>query len=98
MPQSKRKTKSSKHRKAAKSRRRTKSKVRLPKPTKGSLGDYTTKSPAPKRRASLQRQIREKDYATVIRELNIRATLSKHNAPKASQKMKADMQFLKNKN
>ncbi|AMN83586.1 hypothetical protein D5b_00156 [Faustovirus] len=87
--------------KRAKSKRRSKrakSKVRLPKPTSGALGDYTTKSPAKKRRASLQKQIREKDYATVIRELNLRATLGKNNAPDASEKMRSDMRYLKNIN
>jgi hypothetical protein len=87
--------KQSKSRSKSKPKPKSRSKIRLPKPNKGALGDYSTKSPTSKRRASLQKQIREKDYATVIRELNIRAVLGKNNAPDASEKMRSDMQYLK---
>ncbi|AIB52033.1 hypothetical protein E24_00338 [Faustovirus] len=76
-------------------KKRKGSKTILPKPTKGALGDYTTKSPASKRRKSLQKQVREKDYATVIKELNLRAVLNKNTAPEASKKISNDMKYLK---
>jgi len=97
MPKGKSKSKSKRKSKSKSKRKsqRKSAKTILPKPTKGALGDYTTKSPASKRRKSLQKQVREKDYATVIKELNLRAVLNKNTAPEASKKISNDMKYLK---
>ncbi len=70
-------------------------KVVLPRPEKGALGDYSTKNPAAERRVSLKKSVRDKGYATTMREINIRATLNKTTNPGIARKMKSDMEYLR---
>jgi hypothetical protein len=69
----------------------------LPKPQKNALEGYSTHQPSKSRRSKLTKLVSKKGYATIIRDLNLRATLSKNKAPGASKKMKSDMKYLKKK-
>lgn len=81
--------------KSRKSKRTTK--VILPHPTPGALGDYTTHDSQSVRRKELEKHVKKIGYASTVRDLNLRATLNKSNAPDASEKMRDDMAYLKKK-
>lgn len=81
-------------RRSRKSRRGGSRKVILPKPTSGSLGDYSTKRPTASRHRELTKRVSRKGYASTVRELSLRATLNKNRAPVASHTMKEDMEWL----
>jgi hypothetical protein len=75
---------------------RTKSgKILLPKPQKGALGEYTIKKSKKSRRRSLREDVEKIGYTSTMRDLNLRATLTKRIAPRASKKMRKDMEYLR---
>ncbi len=69
--------------------------VLLPHPQSGALGTYTTKDTAAVRRKKLERSVKTKGYATIIRDVSLRATLNKNTNPAASRKMKSDIAYLR---
>ena len=73
------------------------SKVLLPHPTKGALGDYRVSLPAAERHRILSRLITRLGYASVVRDLNLRATLLKNKSPTSHDIMRRDMLYLHNK-
>lgn len=70
-------------------------KILLPKPQKGALGTYTTKKSKKSRRKSLREDVEKLGYTTTMRDLNLRATLTKRMAPRSSKKMRKDMEYLR---
>jgi hypothetical protein len=72
-----------------------KSKTLLPKPEKGSMGKYSTKQSDRTRHMELKSRAKKKGYSTVMKELNLRSTLNKSNAPEAAKIMKSDMEYLR---
>lgn len=57
------------------------------------MGSYSTTLAAEKRHAILRRLVTKLGYSTVVKDLNLRATLNKHNAGPYG-KMRKDMEWL----
>lgn len=74
-------------------------KTLLPHPEKGALTykgkPYSTHDSASARRKVLEGKVKEIGYASTMRDVNLIATLTKNQAPEASKKMRADMQYLR---
>lgn len=73
------------------------SKVRLPHPEKGALGNYSTSSAERARHAELNKSVHEHGYKPTVLDLNLRATLNKNQAPGASKIMREDIDYLRQK-
>lgn len=79
-----------------KSRKSNKSgKVLLPHPQKGAMGKYSTKKSSRSRHATLRKDVEKLGYTSTMRDLNVRATMNKNQAPKASKTMREDMEYLR---
>ncbi len=78
----------------SKKSRKSKRKVVLPHPEKGAMGKYSTTLPRAKRHSILCGLVNKHGYASVIRDLNLRATLNKHNKTPHG-KMREDMEWLR---
>lgn len=96
MPKSKsRAGKKSRSRSRSRSGSRSRNKVLLLHPMKGALGKYSTKMSAAARRKILEKKMRELGYASVIRDLNLRATMNKNTNSDASEVMRHDIDYLR---
>jgi hypothetical protein len=92
--ESSRKRSSKKSRKRPSKKSRKSSKTYLPKPRKGGLGRYKTSLDDNTRHEILHKLVQKNGKNTVIRDLNLRATMNKNNAPEAAQIMRDDIKYL----
>ena len=72
---------------------RSRSRKRLPTPTKGALGKYTTTMTDKTRHGELRRLEKKLGKTTLIRDLNLRANLNK--GTRAGQIMRRDMEYVR---
>jgi len=90
-------------RSGSRSRSRSRSrKVLLPHPRKGALsktyaGKYSTHDSATHRHKVLSADVNSLGYAETVRSLNLIAILTKNQSPEASEKIRADMEWLRKK-
>lgn len=77
------------------SRKSRKSRKILPRPTKGALGNYSTKKSAKSRRSDLKKDVKKLGYKSTMLDLNLVATMNKNTNPAVSKKMRQDMKWMR---
>ncbi len=85
---------SHKSRKSVKSRKSSK-KTYLPHPTKNALYPYKTSLSASERHRILHRKVKELGYSSLMKDLNLRATLVKNTSKRAHAVFEQDMDYLR---
>ena len=73
------------------------SRVLLPHPEKGALGNYSTTHGEKSRHTALNKAVKSNGYKSTILDLNLRATLNKNQSPKSAEIMHKDMDYLRSK-